>query len=181
VLWRPNVISRRRGANRWRASGPVSHPPSPGLLQRECDRAASRDGVTAMPRMQSSATDRPGRVRRRRGRRDVRPSGTLANERLAMIAIVAVNVGRGAGWTTRSRLVAGARRLLAPENAQLRGCARDHGEETAVFRRGSKHPGDGRLVLTAAAQRRYVRGPRRAGGRDRSLERSRGWRRESDR
>ena len=50
---RPNVISRRRGANRWRASGQVPHPPSPRLRPRECDRAAARDGATAMPRRES--------------------------------------------------------------------------------------------------------------------------------
>ena len=52
--WRRNVISRRRGANRYRASGPVPHPPSPRLQPHKRDRAASRDGVTAMPRAQSS-------------------------------------------------------------------------------------------------------------------------------
>jgi hypothetical protein len=40
------------------------HAPAigPRLLTRECDRAASRDGVTAMPRLQARAVDRPGRV-----------------------------------------------------------------------------------------------------------------------
>ena len=63
--WRPNVISRRRGANRERGSGPAPHPPSPRLQPRKCDRAASRDGVTAMPRIQSfkcQGAGGPGRV-----------------------------------------------------------------------------------------------------------------------
>jgi hypothetical protein len=54
LLWRPNAIPRRRGANRWRASRRFPHPPSPGLLPGECDRAASRYGVTAVPRPQLS-------------------------------------------------------------------------------------------------------------------------------
>ena len=59
---RPNVISRRRGANRQRASGPVPQRPSPRRLPRECDRAACRYGVTAMPRLQRRrrATATPG-------------------------------------------------------------------------------------------------------------------------
>jgi hypothetical protein len=61
ALRRPHVISRRRGASRSPASGPVPHPPSPGRLPRECDRADSRDGVTAMPRMQSPALAHPAR------------------------------------------------------------------------------------------------------------------------
>jgi hypothetical protein len=51
-LRRPKVISRRRVANRSRASEPGSHRPSPRLRPRECDSAASRDGVTSMPRVQ---------------------------------------------------------------------------------------------------------------------------------
>ena len=58
---RPNVISRRRVLTGKRASGPGSHPRSPRPLPRECDRAASRYGVTAMPRQRS---------RRRRGAHD---------------------------------------------------------------------------------------------------------------
>ena len=62
---RPKVISRRRVANRSRASEPGSHRPSPRLRPRECDSAASRDGVTAMPRFRQS--------RRLRGRDCRRP------------------------------------------------------------------------------------------------------------
>jgi hypothetical protein len=53
--WQPNVISRRGDASPWRASGPVRHPTSPRLRPRECDRAASRDGVTASPRKEQLA------------------------------------------------------------------------------------------------------------------------------
>ena len=59
-----NVISRRRGANRWRASGRVPHPPSPRLRPRECDRAAARDGATAMPRLRSPRQPLGGNRRR---------------------------------------------------------------------------------------------------------------------
>ena len=58
---RPNVISRRRGANRERGSGPAPHPPSPRLQPRKCDRAASRDGVSGMPRIQSFECQGAGR------------------------------------------------------------------------------------------------------------------------
>ena len=44
--WRPSVISRRRGASRYRPSGPVRRTRWPRLPPRECDSAASRDGVT---------------------------------------------------------------------------------------------------------------------------------------
>ena len=64
VLRRPNLISRRRRASRYRANGPVPHPPSPGLLSRECDPA--RPLVTASllshVGMVSSAAARATRV-----------------------------------------------------------------------------------------------------------------------
>jgi hypothetical protein len=52
--WRSDATLQRRGANRHRASGPVPRGLRRGPASRECDRADSRDGATALPRTHAS-------------------------------------------------------------------------------------------------------------------------------
>jgi hypothetical protein len=60
VLWQPNVISRRRGANRSRASGALLHPPSPRLC---LVNAIARRLVTACVGPHPAGTEIAARAR----------------------------------------------------------------------------------------------------------------------